>query len=118
MEAMALTITEVSAITGSAGIVLGYILRAARSWFGMDKDVDGLKQDLGDLKKHAADTDKHIVKGREDLLAKMLTDNFASLNKKVDAMNGRCESRFIACQGRFGTLDKKVAAITGDDNGE
>jgi hypothetical protein len=109
----------------AGGIVVGYFLRAARSWFGMDRDIGHLKEGYSSIKRnlesHEGNRDIHIDPRRDsqsmDELKAMLRESFASVNRRLDRIDERCAGRLVGCQEHFARIERKIAAATGKDNG-
>lgn len=113
---------EASVVYGgiaTGGLMLGWLLRGAKSWFGVSIDVTYIKGKVkelcADIDAHTRDTDHHLVRGREDTLISAMRENFQQINTKLDTINARCEKRLESCQGHFSVLDQKIASGRSED---
>ncbi len=124
---------------GSAGLVLGWIVRGTRAFAGKEKDIETLQRDISvlmklydtlesGLSKHLSDRDVHIDPRRDAATLQGLRDQvaqgFEAIGERqaemlghLEKIDARCEKRISDCSDHFTKIRERISAVTGKANG-
>ena len=119
---------EISLIYGGitvAGLVVGWLLRGVRTWFGFGSEIKriaSLMEALGitihdikhDLSNHLSDTKVHLVPDRDERfyqqMITLIESKFDSMSTQLLSIDKRCEERLRSCGSHFAVLEERVAS--------
>jgi hypothetical protein len=124
---------------GTAGLVLGWIVRGTRAFAGKEKDVETVQRDISvlmklydtleaNLSKHTGDRDFHIDPRRDAATLQGLRDQVAQgfeaagarqaeILAHLEKIDSRCEKRISDCSDHFAKIRERISAVTGKANG-
>ena len=108
-----------------AGLLTGWLLRGAKTWFTLGADIlrigklaevltTELKETRREIVLHIGDTKVHIVPDRDEKfyaqMIEMFRTQFATLNTRLESMDGRCVERLQGCATHFSLIDQQMQA--------
>lgn len=117
-----MSLAEWTAISSVAGALVGFGV----VWGTARASLNGLRKSHAFLEDqfihHKDDRSIHVDPPRDHAavaqLREFISEKFALVNRRLDVIDARCERRGEQCIEHFSHLERKVASVTGNANGE